>query len=447
VSSALPSKPISHARRAAFDVLLQVAAQAGHSDDLLYGAALRKLSTQDKALTMALVLGTLRWQIALDAEIRPLLSRPDTKLAVEVQTTLRLGAFQLRHMDRIPVHAAIDESVELAKASGHPHAAGMVNAVLRKLATAPVRRVPLVEPVAAMAERLGHPAWLVERWVRSYGRAAAQAICKADQRESEPASDAPVEAASESSRDEAEALQGATAGIDADAKHGGIFAEMFAVAMDQGSRLIAELTVAAMPEAQQVWDMCAAPGGKTLVLAARLPSAEVLATDVSPRRLARLKERLQGVDNVRVQQADASVAGTGEGQFDLVLCDAPCSGTGTLGRNPEIRFQLEPAELSRQAKRQRALLQAALQSVRVGGRVVYSTCSLEPEENEAVIAAVVDPLRVRQLDVAALIEGMRAQGLLRAEAGEWLQSGALRTLPGANFDGDGFYACVLERLR
>src|SRR5580704_4517138 len=174
---------ISPARVAAFEILTLVGQGKGHSDELLHSARTEALSPEDRNLTTALVLGVLRWQIALDARIRPLLQRPEQSLAEPVAIALRLGAFQLLHMDRIPAHAALSESVELCRAAGEPHAAGMVNAILRKVAGSPKAGVKLHESTAAFAERLGHPLWMVERWVKEYGRAAALKICEADQRE------------------------------------------------------------------------------------------------------------------------------------------------------------------------------------------------------------------------------------------------------------------------
>src|SRR5271163_2597073 len=174
---------ITPARLAAFEILKLVGEGKGHSDELLHSSRLEALSPEDRNLTMALVMGVLRWQIALDARIRPLLQRPEQRLAEPVAIALRLGVFQLLHMDRIPAHAALSESVELCRAAGEPHAAGMVNAILRKLASAQKPGVRIHESVAAFAERLGHPRWLVERWVAAYGRDVALKICEADQQE------------------------------------------------------------------------------------------------------------------------------------------------------------------------------------------------------------------------------------------------------------------------
>ncbi len=437
----------SPAREAAFAILLRVAESSAHSDDLLHGPGMSGLSQADRNLATALVLGVLRWQIALDARLRPLLQRPDVELAAPVAIALRLGAFQLLHLDRIPAHAALSESVELARSAGHGHAAGMVNAVLRKLTRqAPgVRplRPKLYEPVAAMAERLGHPGWLVERWAREYGRAAAVAVCEYDQRE-------PVQGGLFVEVD-------GVATVDAETPDGAgdwAGAGYALPRMDDGSRLVAEVAAAARPGARRIWDCCAAPGGKTMVLVRRHPEAELLATDVNPRRTRALAERLrrgaEGGDSgplVRVLEADATKLPAAEGEFDLVLCDVPCSGTGTLARNPEIKQRLRAAELARQAQRQREILAAALGRLAAGGRLVYSTCSLEPEENERVVEAVLGNLAVRLVPMDGVLEELRERGLLNAEVSleRCVRDGFLRTLPGTGFQGDGFFAAILAR--
>jgi 16S rRNA (cytosine967-C5)-methyltransferase len=429
------SRPITPSRKAAFSILLEVAQTSAHSDDLLHSAELEGLSAADRALATTLVLGTLRWQIALDARVRPLLQRPDAVLALPVAIALRLGAFQMLHLDRIPAHAAISESVELTRAAGHPHAAGMVNAVLRKLSTAAAPGQPLYQSTAALAERLGHPAWMVERWVGQFGRAQAIAVCEHDQEEP-PAPElfAPLTAL----------------GSGEGAEEAG---EPSPVRLDDGSRLVAELAAAAHPGPQRIWDCCAAPGGKTLVLLSRHPEAELLATDVSQRRLRAMERRVREVApraKIRALVADAATLPAEEGLFDLILCDVPCSGTGTLARNPEIRHRLRPEDLDRQAARQRAILAGALQHLAPGGRLVYSTCSLEPEETEAVVEAVLGSLQgIAAVDLQTTLNELQRGGILTAAVEslrEIVRGGRLRTVPGANFRGDGFFAAVLWRL-
>jgi 16S rRNA (cytosine967-C5)-methyltransferase len=421
---------ISPARSAAFEILTRVSEGKGHSDDLLHSHWTAKLSVEDRGLATALVMGVLRWQIALDARLSRLLARPEQNLAPAVAISLRLGAFQLLHMDRIPPHAALNESVELCRAAGQPHAAGMVNAILRKLAA--------TRTLSADAGGLitAHPAWLVERWTAIYGRDRALAICEYDQHEPPQGS----------------LFMGDTEELPQ---------------IDDGSRLVAEIAAAAVPEPAggrpRVWDACAAPGGKALLLALRLPEAELLATDVSARRITQMKQRLQKFsygERVRCEVMDATErapetpskeTARGESGFDLVLCDVPCSGTGTLARNPEIRLRLRPEELPRQAARQQAILQSALTRLAPGGRLVYSTCSLEPEENERVVEAVMGTTAVRQIGVEEILARLAAQNVLPGSSLAMLLStgvsgGSLRTLPGIH-PCDGFYATVLERSR
>jgi 16S rRNA (cytosine967-C5)-methyltransferase len=409
---------ISAARLAAFEILKLVGEGKGHSDELLHSPRVEGLSPEDRNLTTALVMGVLRWQIALDARVRGLLQRPEQRLAEPVAIALRIGAFQLLHLDRIPAHAALSESVELCRAAGEPHATGMVNAVLRKLAAAQRPGARVYESVAAFAERLGHPQWLVERWVAAYGREVALKICEADQKET---------------------------------AEGGMFAESGGDLphMDDGSRLVAELAAAAVPGAKRVWDCCAAPGGKTLILARRLGGAEVVATDVSAKRLAQTEARLKRyayAERVVCGVVDAIGAKGVDGVFDLILCDVPCSGTGTLAGNPEIRHRLKAEELTRQAERQRAILAAAAKRLAPGGRLVYSTCSLEPEECEDVVDAVLGQTTLTRIPVDEVMGELAAQGVLLAEVelDSAVRNGALRTLPGVH-GCDGFFAVVLEK--
>jgi 16S rRNA (cytosine967-C5)-methyltransferase len=419
---------ITPARAAAFEILIRVAENKGHSDELLHSPRTATLTLEDRNLATALVMGVLRWQIALDARLDKLLARPEQRLAEPVALALRLGAFQLLHMDRIPAHAVLNESVELCRAAGHPHAAGMVNAILRKLAAAQKPSARIFESPAAFAERLAHPLWLVERWIAAYGREAALAICEYDQHEPHSGSLFPK---NESASDEATPQ------------------------IDDGSRLVAELTAAALPfspgPASRVWDCCAAPGGKTLMLALRLPAAEILATDLSAKRLALTTARLRQYPyaaRVRTEVADASAPAAGP-TFDLILCDVPCSGTGTLARNPEIRHRLRPEDLARQATRQRALLAGAADRLAPGGRIVYSTCSLEQQENEQVVDAVASEAGLHRLPIEPLLANLTTAGILPHDitatlAASAINANALRTLPGVH-PCDGFFAAVLQR--
>jgi 16S rRNA (cytosine967-C5)-methyltransferase len=442
---------ISLARKAAFNALLAVERGHSHSDDLLRGKAVNALSPADRNLATALVLGTLRRQISLDRRLQPLLTRPNAKLDPEVLIALRLGAFQILHMDRIPARAAIDESVELAKQAGHRFASAMVNAVLRKLAAAEHIHE---EPQAAE----DHPAWMVERWIGFYGPETTQAICRHGQtqprlvvRLASPATESELAEAG-IVLEPGHLLSAARTVVSGDISTTAVFHEGRVRMQDEGSQLVAELAAANLSqEGKSILDACAAPGGKTLILAERNPQAHILACESSPQRLEQLRHRLAShADHVECRLADATELPE-EAVFDLALADVPCSGTGTLGRNPEIRHRLRLEDLPRQAERQRDILSAALRAVRPGGRVVYSTCSLEPEENEQVVAAVLatNPAAHR-LSLQSSIEALSRKSILTETGAERLKAsltteGALRLFPGV-FDTDGFFIALIEKF-
>jgi 16S rRNA (cytosine967-C5)-methyltransferase len=440
---------VSAARKAAFAILLETERGRAHSDDLLRGARVEKLGIPDRNLVTALVLGVLRWQIQLDQQIREHLARPNARLEPEVLIPLRLGAFQLLHMDRVPAHAAVDESVELVKQAGHKFAARMVNAVLRKVAA--------TERDASDSEETAHPAWIVERWTKFYGVDAAHAICMHGQEQ--PASVVRIE----SPDTEAELtksgvvlqpgrlLSAARIVVGGDLTATSAFQEGRVRLQDEGSQLVGELACLGGVQARErILDACAAPGGKTMILAERNPVAQIVACESSAQRMAQLKKRLEHFgDRIECRLGDVATVAD-ENTYDVVLADVPCSGTGTLGRNPEIRHRLCCEDLPRQAERQRAILAAALSAAKPGGMVVYSTCSLEPEENEEVVARVLrDIAGVRVRSMQERVEELRSQGILTAEGADALQScltpdGFLRLLPG-RFGSDGFFMALIEK--
>ena len=437
---------ISPARKAAFEILLAVEHGRGHSDDLLRSKSVSRLSAADKNLATTLVLGVLRWQIALDDRIRPLLKRPNAKLDLEVLVALRIGAFQLLMLDRIPAHAAIDESVELAQAAGHRFASGMVNAVLRKLATADVG-IREDDPKAA------YPTWMVARWMRSFGVEKAEAICRSGLMEPEmhvrmqgPSTGAELVDAGVRFT-QGQLLTAARKILSGDVMETAALREGRVRIQDEGSQLVAEIA----GNGAEILDACAAPGGKTLILAERNPQAQIVACEVNPQRYASLRKRLASLGNrVECRQADAAELEE-QDAFDLVLADVPCSGTGTLGRNPEIRHRLQPEDFARQAERQRAILATALHVARRGARVVYSTCSLEPEENEQVVHAVLALVPgVRLVSLAVRVVQLREKGIVTADGAEKLfkstsADGFLRLLPG-DYGTDGFFIALMEKL-
>jgi 16S rRNA (cytosine967-C5)-methyltransferase len=449
-----PAK-ISPARKTAFEILLAVERSQSHSDDLLRGKAVNALSAIDRNLATALVLGVLRWQIRLDRQLLAFLKHPNAKLDAEILIALRMGAFQILHLDRIPARAAIDDSVELAKQAGHRFAAGMVNAVLRKLASAPRIDYP-EENATELALAEGHPAWMVERWTSFYGIDAARGICRHGQ--NQPALTVRLaDAAAESELTEAgvalergQLLTAARAVVSGDVTATTAFRDGRIRMQDEGSQLVAELAAAALGrQPARILDACAAPGGKTLILAERHPEARVVACESNPARFEQLRQRLADhAGQIECRPADATRLAESE-FFDLVLADVPCSGTGTLGRNPEIRHRLRREDIRRQSERQRAILAAALRAVRPGGHVVYSTCSLEPEENEEVVAAVLaeDPA-ADMISLGDSIEALLHGSILTPEAARIEVSltpqGAL-CLPPGDFHSDGFFIALIKR--
>ena len=384
---------IAPARTAAFELLLELREKPpSHSDTLLRSRRVEALSALDKNLTTTLVMGVLRWHLVLQQRIRAALTKSNA-LAEPVQVALELGAVQLLLLDRIPAHAAIFESVELVRQSGNTYAVGLANAVLRKIS-----QTPKLDPSDAVA---AHPLWLVERWTAAYGKQAVEMICRYDQLPP-PATVRP-----------------ATNRI-----------------QDEGSQLIAQLA----GKGTNILDCCAAPGGKASILAERNPNATITACDISPRRLKAMQTMLgEQAKGIRFRVLDATELPY-KREFDLILCDVPCSGTGTLARNPEIRYRLTPEDLARHHERQVKLLMSAMGALRKGGRLIYSTCSLEAEENEAVVKDALQAEKGFQLQPwREQIENPETADRLfpRGEPDTYL-----RLLPGA-YPSDGFFAACL----
>jgi 16S rRNA (cytosine967-C5)-methyltransferase len=436
---------VSPSRLAAFNILLRVDREAAYAVELLHSGLLDQLSPVDRNLATEIVMGVLRWRSALDHLIGRFSFTALRKLDLEVLTALRMGVYQKEFLARIPSHAAVNETVELVKQAKKVSAAPLVNAVMRQVGRAGSR---LPSPVSANSSYLSgayaHPNWLVERWVSFYGYDVAQKICEYDQR-------APATAMRLSDMEDESALaaQGiqllpgalmknariATSGdlSKAALKDGKITIQ------DEGSQLVAAL----VGNGKRILDCCAAPGGKTAAIATRLPAAEIVAAELHPHR-ARLLRRLAPQQNVQVITADALALPFGP-DFDRVLADVPCSGTGTLARNPEIKWKLTPQDLHDLQARQVAILRAAMRYLAPGGRLVYSTCSLEPEENEQVVAACLHAESGFQI-IPARQELARLQesGELVWQNLDQLVSGNfLRTLPGVH-PCDGFFAAILE---
>jgi len=434
---------LSPARSAAFDVLLRVERTEAFASELLHAGRYQQLAPADHALLVELVMGVLRWRSVLDAQIASYSSQKLAKLDLEVLTALRLGAYQLGYLHRVPAYAAISESVDLAKRARKRSAANFVNAVLRKVSAGG-------KPPSAVgsdtAEALGHPAWLVERWTKEFGAAAAAKICRYDQERPQAAIHLRDGAAETELLDSGVQLgpgiflRDSRRILAGDVTRTRAFQDGRVVIQDEASQLVAALVVGG----RRILDCCAAPGGKTSLIAERHPDARILAAELHPHR-ARLLRRLVLRSNVDVIASDCTRPGWAA-KFDSMLADVPCSGTGTLARNPEIKWRLQVDDLADLQRRQAGILGAALEQLAPGGTLVYSTCSLEREENEDVIQEALGGYGGAELVPCRLrLEELRGQGLLAWSDLDAVTSGPfLRTLPGVH-PCDGFFAAIIGK--
>jgi 16S rRNA (cytosine967-C5)-methyltransferase len=441
--------PVSPARAAAFDILLRVEQQDAYASELLHSDRLDKLSPADRGLTTEIVMGVLRWRSRLDSTLAKQSSRPLEKLDAQVLTALRIAAYQLLYLSRVPARAAINESVELVKRARKASAAPFANAVLRKLpdATLETSRTKTAPSTAVqLAAEFAHPEWLVERWIENLGIENAESICLHDQRVPTTAiriDSAGVEAELVSAGVElapGALLTSARIVTDGDVTQTQAYRQGRVFIQDEASQLVAAL----VGKGGRVLDCCAAPGSKTAAIAARNPEAEIVAMELHPHRAELLRRRVRAA-NVQIITADAQQLAI-SGDFDRVLADVPCSGTGTLARNPEIKWRLTPADLAGLRAKQVAILRAALQQLAPGGRAVYSTCSLEPEENQAVVEEVLQgDSKFSLRDCRAELEVLKNNGEVATNDLDSLLDGkCLRTIPGVH-PYDGFFSALIDR--
>jgi 16S rRNA (cytosine967-C5)-methyltransferase len=442
-------------------MLLRVERESSYASELLHSRTYDRLSVADHSLATELVMGVLRWRSLLDREIAKASSQPLWKLDFEVLTALRLALYQLLWLDRIPPRAAIHESVELVKRARKHSAAPFVNAVLRKLATATASGHQSFQDAIChasgdiLAGSSAHPEWLVERWIRAYGIEAARLICRHNQ--SVPVTSIRLRRPGAEAQLENEKIELAPGALLAQARRvrdGEItrtaaYRDNSFVIQDEASQLVAAL----VGEGGELLDCCAAPGGKTLAIADRNSKAKVAAVEVHSHR-ARLLRRLLSVhDTGGTSAARISVVGADARslpflkQFDRVLADVPCSGTGTLSRNPEIKWRLKREDVDELQALQLAILHSAMGHVTARGRLIYSTCSLEPEENEEVIErAMAENSSFRVIECRGELQKLQESGeLVWPDIDSLIRGRYLRTLPGVH-PCDGFFAAILEKI-
>lgn len=391
-------KEISPARLAAFNVLQQV--ETGAFSSILLAAEEPQLQPADRALCHELVLGVLRRRLQLDKTAEHYSKRRFESLDPAVRIALRLGLYQLRFLTRIPASAAVNESVSLVRRARLSSATGFVNALLRRAI-----REPNYDPVTEASDPLerisldtSHPRWLVERWARAFGVEEAEAFAAANNMVPPTAfrvvrnragqddvlarlSSAGAVLESSQVAEAAWRVAGATSLVRELSTQGQIYLQ------DEASQRVAEIID--VRRGELALDLCAAPGGKTTLMADRAgDGARIIASDRSATRLATViaTSRLHGLTSIKPLLVDAGEKLPFEaGVFDRVLIDAPCSGTGTLRRNPEIRWRLSAGDIGEFALKQKRFLVNAAAVVKGGGRLVYSTCSVEREENEEVV--------------------------------------------------------------
>ena len=447
------SRQVTPARAKAFEILRRVEEEAAFAAPVLAAVA-EELRAEDRSLCYELVLGCLRWQLWLDGLIERLSERRAPSLDAGVRRALRLGLYQLRFLTRIPPSAAVNESVNLVYQARLRSAAPFVNAVLRRATREPQLNPAegLDDPAERIAIETSHPAWLIRRWTRNFGASEAEALARANNRP--PPLSFRVNSLRATSADVLDELARAASAPpipskicpdawrmnpEGDADGLGALRRMAAEGLvymqDEASQLVAH--VMRVRAGERLLDACAAPGSKTTHMAALgQDRASIVAADRVRHRLRTIGEACARLDvqGVCLVMLDAErPLPFAEASFDGALVDAPCTGTGTLRHNPEIRWRLGEADIADLARRQRRILTEAARAVRKGGCLIYSTCSVEPEENEEVVAGFLSA----HGDFRQVTASPAPAALLVGE-------GAARTWPHRD-DVDGFFVAALER--
>lgn len=408
---------VTPARWAALDALRAV--REGELLDRALARVLGRVTPRDRAWTQELVYGVVRLRGRLDYMLDRWVRRGIVSLDADVLDTLRLGAYQLVEMGSVPAYAAVSQSVEMAKAVAGKGAGGLVNGVLQTLR----RRGGEVrfpdfrdDPAAHLTTHGSHPRWLVERWIRRYGADAARRLVEANNTRPDlyirPVT---IDVGEAGARLAAAGIEAQRVDFAPDALRlvppataAAALAVVPAVVQDPAAGLV--VRYAELPDDARVLDLCAAPGGKAVELAER--ARYTVAADVSVRRLERVRENVDRVGGLRIGLVAADARWPPFTAADAVLLDVPCTGTGTLRRHPDGRWRLRPTDLAALVELQRSILDAAAPLVRRGGLLVYSTCSLEPEENEEQVEAFLR--RHAEFGVAAPSPGTIVAGLLDA---------------------------------
>ncbi len=441
----------------AWEVLWRTQRQEAYPD-LLLSARLERdptLARQDKALAQELVMGTLRWQASLDMALSRVSSRPLSRIPGKLLSALRMGAYQILFLERIPVPAAVNETVELVRELGLGYAAGFVNGVLRALAEKG-RSLLQVDSALPDSERIAmetsHPLWMVEKWIQQWGSSEARALCLANNQVPpitlrtntlKISRDGLMKALEQEGLEvfptkfSPEAVQ--VGKIQTPLSSLGPFRRGWFQVQDEASQLISHWLE--LQEDQTVLDACAAPGGKTAHMAQLLGNkGRILALDIHKSRLHLLSQecRRLGISCVTIQKTDLlDPSSLPRGPFQRILLDAPCSGLGVLRRNPDAKWRRTPQDISRMSKIQIRMLENMALLLAPGGILLYSVCTHTQEETEAVREAILG----KGLGLELLVS---AQGLPLEAAALVGPDGFLRTFPHKH-GMDGFSAFKLRR--
>jgi 16S rRNA (cytosine967-C5)-methyltransferase len=458
------SMPISIARKIAYETLRRVEAEGAYASDVLYVELGPSIKPADAALATELTMGVLRWRRLLDALLEPLLKKPIARLDLPVAIALRMGLYQLRFLDRVPSRAAVNESVDMVKRARKVSAAPLVNAVLRRAvgdAAKPAEK--LLPGNAALADRIGilhsHPTWMVERWLARFGEARTITLLEANNRAPRLSCalhdverrEEIVEALNKSGLrvEPGKLLSSAIAVSGGSPVRTTAFQNGWISIQDEASQAIPILLD--VQAGDRVLDLCAAPGGKTPPLArAAGEQGIVVAADRHAHRLLAMRSQLKRIrpGGVHLVELDATRDLPFRSEFQRILVDAPCSGTGTLSRHPEIRWRLRPEQLAEFHCLQVAILGKAISQLATGGTLVYSTCSLEPEENEAVVAEVLEQYTSRDLRRVPADNAIRSFKSHLAPGVDvtalFDENSQFRTFPGEHGT-DGFFAAIVEK--
>jgi 16S rRNA (cytosine967-C5)-methyltransferase len=456
MKQATHKKPPS-AREVALEILTRVEQDKSYSN-LLLNQMLQKhpLERQDAGLVTEIVYGTIQHLNTLDYFLNRFTAKGIHKLEPWARSILRLSLYQIVYLERIPSHAIVNEAVNIAKKKGHQGISGMVNGILRNV----IRRKDelVIPPGLPVIERIAlqhsHPQWMVSRWVAQFGEESAELICQANNHPPKASArvnllkHSPHEMIDILQREGIEAVPSVLSASGIIVEKGGnlAFSRWFKdgsfTIQDESSMLVGE-AVNPQPE-MHVLDCCAAPGGKTTHLAEKMnDTGRIIACDIHPHKIALIREQalrlnLKAIDTIQCDAADLS-SKYGEASFDCILLDAPCSGLGVIRRKPDLKWSKQEQEIADICSLQNKLLNTVHSLLRPGGLLVYSTCTMEYDENQGMIE------RFLRQNPAFSLEAFPQEMFLNApEYKLQAENGFLQILP-HQFGSDGFFIARLRK--